>query len=203
MKFIKLKTLIITSIVCLLPILLGISVWDKLPETMAIHFDIYGNPDNFASRGFVVFGLPVLMMLLQWICCVINDINTKKFGERVKFTRVTKWIIPVMSIILQAVTIGYGMGIDIDIRKVVCILVGVIFLVIGNYLPKFDRVKNFDLESDKARKVNRFIGIETVIMGILFLISSLLPPIFSVICLILLIPYAIISIIYGIKVSKE
>jgi len=203
MKFIKLKTLIITSIVCLLPILLGISVWDKLPETMAIHFDIYGNPDNFASRGFVVFGLPVLMMLLQWICCVINDVNTKKFGERVKFTRVTKWIIPVMSIILQAVTIGYGMGIDIDIRKVVCILVGVIFLVIGNYLPKFDRVKNFDLESDKARKVNRFIGFETVIMGILFLISALLPPIFSVICLIMLIPYAIISIIYGIKVSKE
>lgn len=170
---------------------------------MAIHFDIYGNPDNFASRGFVVFGLPVLMVALQWICCVINDVNTKKFGERVKFTRVTKWIIPVMSIILQAVTIGYGMGIDIDIRKVVCILVGVIFLVIGNYLPKFDRVKNFDLESDKARKVNRFIGFETVIMGILFLISALLPPTFSVICLILLIPYAIISIIYGIKVSRE
>ena len=41
MKFFKWKIFIITSIVCLLPILLGISLWSKLPDTMAIHFDIY------------------------------------------------------------------------------------------------------------------------------------------------------------------
>ena len=54
MKIFKWKSFIITSIVCLLPILLGISLWTKLPDTMAIHFNIYGDPDNFASKGFVV-----------------------------------------------------------------------------------------------------------------------------------------------------
>ena len=117
MKFIKWKSLIITCIVCLLPILLGIALWDNLPDTMAIHFNINNEPDNFSSKGFVVFGLPLLMVLLQMFCCFINDINSHKHGERIKFERATKWIIPVMTVILQVITLGYGLGFNIDIRK--------------------------------------------------------------------------------------
>ncbi|MBR4030686.1 MAG: DUF1648 domain-containing protein [Clostridia bacterium] len=202
MKFIKWKSMIITSIVCLLPILLGVTLWDKLSDTMAIHFNINNEPDNFAGKGFVVFGLPILMMFLQIICCLINDINAKKHGERIKFENATKWIIPIMTIILQIVTLCYGMGFNIDIRKVTTVIVGFIFLVIGNYLPKFDYIKNYDIEAEKAKKINRFIGYETVIMGILSFITLFLPPISTVIWLILLIPYSIITIIYAIKNAR-
>lgn len=203
MKFMKWKILIISSIVCLLPILLGLAMWNSLPDVIAIHFDFYGNPDNFAKKGFVVFGLPALMVVLQTFCCFVNDLNAHKFGERKKFERATKWIIPAMSIVLQIATFGYSVGWNIDIRKVVAMVVGGIFVVIGNYMPKFDRIKNYDLDSEKARKVNRFIGYESVVMGVLFLISAFLPPVSTLICLMLLIPYAIISIIYGIKVARK
>ncbi len=203
MKKIKWKIFIITSLVCLSPILLGIALWDKLPETMAIHFDINNNPDNFASREFAVFGLPLLMVVLQFVSCIINDLNAYHKGERKKFTRVTKWIIPVMSIVLQTATIGFSLGWITDIRRVAVLIVGTVLLVIGNYLPKFDHIKNYNLETEKARKINRFIGIETVIMGALFLISLFLPPVASAVCIILLIPYAIISIIYGIVVGRK
>lgn len=203
MKFIKWKSLIITCIVCLLPILLGLALWEKLPDTMAIHFNINNEPDNFASKGFVVFGFPLLMVLLQAFCCFINDINAHKHGERKKFEMATKWIIPIMSIILQIVTLGYGLGWNIDIRVVATLIVGIVFLVIGNYLPKFDYVKNYNVDTEKARRINRFIGFETVILGVLFIISIFLPPITTIICLFLLIPYTIISIIYGIKVGRN
>ena len=203
MKYIKWKSLIITSVVCLLPILLGIALWDSLPDTMAIHFDINNNPDNFASKGFVVFGLPAMMMILQIFCCFINDINSHKHGERKKFENITKWIIPVLSLVLQIITFGYGLGWNIDIRKVVALIVGVMFITLGNYLPKFDYIKNYDMDTEKARKINRFIGFETVIMGILMIVSIFLPPIATVVCLFLLIPYAIISVIYGIKVGRK
>lgn len=62
MKFFKWNVFVVTSAVCLLPIYLGISLWNKLPDTMAIHFNVYGVADNFASKGFVVFGLPLLMV---------------------------------------------------------------------------------------------------------------------------------------------
>jgi len=203
MKFIKWKVLLITSLVCLLPILLGLALWERLPDTMAIHFDIYNNPDNFASKEFTVFGLPLMMVSLQWFCCFVNDINAYKHGERKKFELATKWIIPVMSVILQIVTLCYGLGWNIDIRRIALIIVGGVLLVIGNYLPKFDYIKNYDINTEKARKINRFIGFETVVMGILFIMSIFLPPVASIVCLILLIPYAVISIIYGIKVGRQ
>jgi len=202
MKFIKWKSLIITSFVCLLPILLGVALWESLPDTMAIHFNINNEPDNFASKSFVVFGLPFLMAVLQFFSCFVYDINAHKHGERPKFEKVTKWIIPVMSIVLQTITIGFSLGWIVDIRRVVALLVGCILIVIGNYLPKLDYVKNYDIDTQKARKINRFIGFETVIMGILFLISIFLPPAFAIIALILLIPYIIISVIYSIKIIR-
>lgn len=203
MKFMKWKILFITCLVCLLPILFGVALWDRLPEIMAIHFDINNNPDNFASKGFVVFALPILMVLLQIFCCFINDINSKKHGERKKFERATKWIIPAMTVILQTVTLGYGLGWNFDIRKVASLLVGAIFLLVGNYLPKFDYIKNYDLDTEKARKINRFIGFETVIMGLAFILSIFLPPFATIACLLLMIPYVIISIVYGIKVAGK
>lgn len=189
--------------VCLLPILLGLALWNRLPDTMAIHFNLNNEPDGFASKGFTVFGLPFLMALIQIFCCIVNDINANKHGERKKFTRVTKSIIPVMTVILQTVTLGYGLGWDLDIRKVAALIVGSVFLAIGNYLPKFDYIKNYDLNTERARKINRFIGFASVIMGILFLISIFLPPFFTVLCLILMIPYALLCVIYGIKVCRQ
>lgn len=203
MKFFKWRVFIITSIVCLLPMLLGVSLWNKLPDIMAIHFDFYGVADNFAPKGFVVFGLPVLMVALQAICCFINDINAYKYGDRKKFETVTKWIIPCLTVVLQIITLGYGLGWNIDIRKAVAFIVGVLFLVIGNYLPKFDEIKHYNINTEKARKINRFVGYETVVMGLLFIVSIFLPPVCTAICLFLLIPYAIISAIYGIIIGRK
>ena len=203
MKFMKWKILIVTCLVCLLPILLGLALWEQLPDTMAIHFNIYNEPDNFAPKAFVVFGLPALMAVLQCFCCFINDINAQKHGERKKLERATKWIIPCMCIILQIATLGYGLGWDFDVRKLAAILVGAILLVIGNYLPKFDYIKHYDLETEKARKINRFIGYETVVMGLLFLLSIFLPPIATISCIFLLIPYAAIGAVYGIVTAKK
>ncbi len=203
MKFIKWKNLIITNIVCLSAILPGVVLWEKLPEQMAIHFDLNNNPDGFASKGFVVFGMPLLMVLLQTICCIINDTKAKKHGDRVKLERVVKWIIPIMTIILQAITLGYGLGFEADIRRIVALIVGVVFIVTGNYLPKLDYIKNYDIDTEKARKINRFIGFESVIMGLLFIVSIFLPTVFTIVCLFLMIPYAVIGILYGIITARK
>ncbi len=203
MKFMKWKSLIITCLVTLLPIVAGVALWNQLPAEIAVHFDINGTPDNFASKAFAVFGLPLLMALLQIICCVINDVKAYQHGPRVKFERVTKWIIPCMSIVLQNAIFAFALGKNVDMRAVALLLVGVVMIVTGNYLPKFDYIKNYNLDTEKARKINRFIGIETVIMGLLSIVSIFLPPIFSLYWLILLIPYAIIAAIYGIRVGRK
>lgn len=203
MKFIKWRILIISCIVCLLPILLGLSLWNELPDTMAIHFDINNTPDNFASKSFVVFGLPLLMAGLQLFCCFINDINAYKHGERKKFERVTKWIIPCVSVFMYTITIVHGMGQDVDIRKAAMLIAGIIYILIGNYLPKLDYIKHCNIDKQKARKINRFAGYEMTALGILFIVSMFLPAIVSAVCVTLIIPCIIIGVVYGIRVAKK
>lgn len=203
MKFIKWKTLIISCLICLSPIILGIVLYENIPENMAVHFNFYNEPDNFVSKGFAVFGIPLLMTFIQIFCCIINDIKVYKHIKYLKFEHIPKWIIPITSIILQTAILGYGLGWNIDMRKVAALIVGAIFLVLGIYIPKLDRIKNFSVDAEKALKINKFIGYEMVIMGILMLITIFLPPITTVIWLFLLIPYTIISVIYGTKVNRN
>ena len=203
MKHIKWKSLLLTTFVCLLPILLGVILWERLPDKIAIHFDIYNNPDNFSSKGFVVFGLPVLMAVLQGFCSLVTDLDPKKREGNKKVLNVMKWIIPVVTIILQTITLLYALGISVDIRRVAILIVSAMFFVIGGCLPKLDYVKNYNVEPEKAKKINRFLGRIMIVMAVLMLVTFFLPPIATVIWMCLLIPYAILSIIYTIKTVQK
>jgi len=59
----KNKTLVIlVSIVTLLPILVGILLWNQLPEQMPTHWNAAGEIDDWSSKAFAVFGLPCIML---------------------------------------------------------------------------------------------------------------------------------------------
>ena len=207
MKKINLKTLIITCFITLAPILLGVAMYDKLPDMVAIHFDINNNPDNFAPKAFAVFGLPLLLLVFQIFCCVVVDIAEAKSGKREKFTNIGKWVIPLLSLVIYPTTIFYSLGTDLDIRRIAVFVVGILFIVLGNYMPKANQIqiagKMRELTGDTARKYLRRMSYMMVGLGFLFLISLFLPPVASVIVLVLLIPFTILSVIWGIKASKN
>ena len=54
MKKINWRILGITCLVTLLPIVLGVIFWQRLPEEIAIHFNIHNEPDNYASKSVAV-----------------------------------------------------------------------------------------------------------------------------------------------------
>ena len=51
--------LILTSCVILLQIVVGVALWDQLPDPMPTHFGANGEPDGWSSKPFAVFGLPL------------------------------------------------------------------------------------------------------------------------------------------------
>ncbi len=59
--------LIVSSILILLPILFGALVWEKLPESMPIHWGADGKADGFSSPLVAVILLPLLLLALHWI----------------------------------------------------------------------------------------------------------------------------------------
>ena len=188
MKKINVKSLVITSIVCLLPIILGLIFYNALPESVAIHWGINNNPNEYFSKPAFVFGMPMIMVALQIFCCIVSDLSDKNPEANKKAVTVYKWIIPILTIILYIVTIMFALGNNLDIRKIVMILLGILFIISGNYMPKvrsdyYMNSKIFWVKNRDEKLVNKAIKISAyglIICGILFILSILFKPVVSV-----------------------
>ena len=207
MKKIDWKILVLTSLLCLVPILIGCIYYDALPESVAIHFDINNNPDNFWPKNAFVFGMPLMMLAFQIFTSVIVDLKDKRKDANKKMTLVSKLMIPIITFILYLATIGYALGNLLDIRKLVMGLLGIMLLVMGNYLPKTKGtsfIKGLKVDDEELQnKLNKTAGYMFFINGILAIISIFMKPIFSVCVIFVAILESLILEIWMCKKIKE
>ena len=191
MKKIDWKILILTSLLCMAPIVIGLMYYDVLPESIAIHFDINNNPDNFWSKNAFVFGMPSMMLAIQIFECIVVDLKDKRKDANRKVVLIFKLMIPILTTVLYAVTIGYALGNMLDIRKIVMCILGVMFIIIGNYTPKTKGnifMKGFKVEDEFLQtKVSKIIGYMLIINGLLAIGSVFLKPIFSIMLILFLV----------------
>ena len=73
------KKLIISSLLMLLPVLVGLVLWNQLPDRMATHWGIDGNVDGWASKAFAVFGMPLILIPVPGILLIsaFRQLNDK------------------------------------------------------------------------------------------------------------------------------
>ncbi|MFA7108432.1 MAG: SdpI family protein [Sphaerochaetaceae bacterium] len=134
------KTINIIIIVLLVFTLIGIlMVYSKLPAIVPIHWNYNGEVDNYGPKStfwiiyLVIIGTNLLMV-------VISKIDPKKDNYK-QFRRsfdIFRLILTLFLIIILAITISVSLGNEkIDIKTVIPALVGILFAIIGNYMPKF------------------------------------------------------------------
>lgn len=133
------KELLLTSLVCLLPLLAGVILYPRLPETMATHWGFDGTADGWAPRGMAVFGLPLLILALHLVCSYAESRDTKRKNVNPVLRTVMLWFCPAVSLLGGALTLGTGLGYEMHVGTVAPVFVGLLFLILGNYLPKIRR----------------------------------------------------------------
>ncbi len=139
-------TIILTSVITLLPILAGLILWDRLPAEIATHFGTNNQPDGFSSKAFAVFGLPLVMLAIHLLCIVATNADPKKQNISSKAIGVVLWIIPLTSLLLMSVTYAYALGSKIRIGFIVIMFLGILFILLGNYMPKTKQNFTFGLK---------------------------------------------------------
>lgn len=132
----NLKTVIITCILLLLPILIGILLWERLPEQMVTTFGTYGEETGFSSRAFTVFGMPLSMLAVHLLCVFITCIDPKNKHISDKMYTLVLWVIPFIATFMFFCIYAYALGFAIDVYMIMMLFFGVLFIVMGNYMPK-------------------------------------------------------------------
>ena len=159
------KLLIITSVIILLPMLAGVFLWNQLPEQIPTHWNAAGEVDGWGSKPFAIFGLPGIMLAAQWLCCLGTAADPKKANHSEKVLQLVLWIIPLISLVLQAITYATALGREIPIEMVMPVVIGVIFVAIGNYMPKCQQNYTIGIKipwtlnsEENWNKTHRFAG---------------------------------------------
>ena len=127
---------ILSSIVCLLPLILSIAVYNDLPEQIAIHWGVSGDPDNHIPKAIAAFGMPFLFFVLNIVSKARLNNDPKRDDAPQTMRAVIAWIIPILSLIAVPITLFISMGANIPIAVIIPALVGAVLVICGNYLPK-------------------------------------------------------------------
>lgn len=181
----KYKHLMITSLLVLLPCLVGLALWDQLPDQMPTHFGVNG-ADGWSSKGFAVFGIPVMMLVFHVIiyAATLLDKQNQQSGNR-KVLDIILYIFPVISMvtsgIVYAISLGQNANVSLLMIKLMPMLTGLMFVVMGNYMPKCRMNSTLGIKTkwtfhneENWNKTHRVGGITFVLGGILMMIFGLL-----------------------------
>lgn len=180
---IKNKSNIYNITLIIIAFLVTILFYNKLPELMPIHWNSAGEIDNYASKLVASLLAPVIMLLTYVGMIFLPKIDPKKDNYK-KFSGSYSIIISLFItffFVLHIVTMAISLGYDVPINKVIPFMVGILFIVIGNYLPKaksnfFYGIKTpWTLTNEESwRKTHRLGGRLFVLSGIVTIISAVL-----------------------------
>lgn len=170
------KFWIVTSLVTLLPMIAGVLLWDALPERMPTHFGVDGAADGWGSKAFAVFGMPALLFLIHWAAYFATRLDRQNRGHNEKVLNLVALVFPALSVMLSLVIYGFGLGREPEMDRLVLPLLGLLLMLIGNWLPKTRQNSTLGIKlpwtlynEENWNKTHRVGGFTWVLGGLVFL----------------------------------
>ena len=174
-------TLILGSIVVLLPAIAALIFVNAFPNEAKLYWN-EGFGGGFGPVLTSAIVLPLVLLVIYWLCAFISSIDNRGVSQSPKVIRTVLWMVPVISLYANIVLWAVTLGLKINIVMVSCILFGVIFIIIGNYMPKCTQNRTVGIKiawtlanRENWTRTHRLSGIVSVVAGIAVLIAAFLP----------------------------
>jgi uncharacterized membrane protein len=163
----------------------SLAVYRRLPETMAVHWDMDGNPNGWMPRAVGAFFAPVFLLVLWQLMRVLPRIdprepNYARFGAAYD-TIVAATLLLVLA--THGIVLAEALGHHVAVARVVPALVGVLFVVIGNVMPRmrpnwwFGVRTPWTLSNDRVwARTHRLAGFSMTAAGLVMIGAALALP---------------------------
>lgn len=171
------KNLLLTTIVCMFPLILGVVLYSELPLKIAIHWDSTGIADRYCNKLLAIIGLPIFFALINLV--VYQTVSSSKKENNNDILKVIGiWICPTISLIVLSSVFLISAGLQLSISLIVQTLIAVLIIIVGNYLPKSNPEKGIGMRlpwiksTDVWKKVHRLTGYMWMLGGLCILVGA-------------------------------
>jgi len=200
--------LILTTLLTLIPFAVGLLLWDKLPEQIPTHWNMDGEVDGWSSKNFAVFGICGFIAAIHLLCSFITFADPKNKGHNEGTMWLMLWICPVISAVCSAMMYFAAFGYDISVERILPILMGGLFAVTGNYMPKFKQNSTIGIkipwtlhDEENWTATHRFAGRIWLIGGIVIMATAFVGSVW--IMLAALIVMTVVPTVYSYRFYKK
>ena len=169
------KYWLVTSAITLVPILLGLLLWNRLPDQLPTHFGVDGAADGWSGKGFAVFGIPLMMLGFHIVIFFATRLDKQNRGHNEKVMNLVGLIFPVMSIVNSVIIYTRAMELELNLSMVLFPMLGLLFIAVGNWLPKIKQNSTLGIKikwtlynEENWNRTHRVAGFVWVIGGVIF-----------------------------------
>ena len=173
------KALILPSVVMLVPILVGLLLWKQLPQQLPGHWNLAGEVDSWMSKAMAVFGMPLILLGALWVCALVTHLDPKRRNHSDKMLHLVFWLLPVLLLVLSSITYATALGTAVPVEVVMPVLLGLVFTILGNYLPKCKQNYTIGIKlpwtldsEENWNKTHRFAGGLWVVCGLVTILTG-------------------------------
>lgn len=201
---------ILTAVLTLAPMLAGLLLWNRLPDTMATHWGADGVADGWSGKGFAVFVLPLILLAVHCLCLLITATDNSNKNQSQKALRMVFWIMPVTSWFSCGTVYFAAMGKGLELVSLIPAFMGLIFVIMGNYMPKVKQNRTLGIKlpwtfanEENWNKTHRYCGRIWVIGGLILLFCIFLPDLWIVPVAAVVFPVMVLApILYSLKLYR-
>lgn len=175
------KMIFLTSLLILIPMIVGLLLWNQLPDEIPVHFDSAGKPDNYESKAFAVFFIPLFLWAVHLFTGFITLADPKKQNINDKIFLLVLYIVPAAAVFGTLVMYTGALGLPISINMLGNLFLGIVFLVVGNYMPKTRQNYTIGIkipwalnDAENWNKTHHFAGVVWIICGAILIINAFL-----------------------------
>lgn len=203
--------LMLSSALILLPAVLGLALWSRLPAQMPTHWGFSGTVDGWSGKPFAVFGLPLILLATHWLCVWATSLDRSNEHQNRKVSGLVLWICPVLSFFTSGIMYAAALNLDVNFVTLTLLLMGLMFVAIGNYLPKCRqnytigiRIKWTLEDEENWTATHRMGGRVWAVGGVLLLAGCFLPEQAGVAMMLLLLPVLVlVPILYSYRFRQK
>lgn len=170
MKLLNKRKTLAGSALILLPALAGIGLWERLPGVNAL------------GKLAFCFGMPAAMLATYWLCLLLTFHTNRKNGQSKKALELIYWLLPCISLFYSAGTWAVALDVKLGWERLVPASLGLMFLVIGNYMPKMKQNPTLGIRlpwtlanEENWNRTHRLGGKVWVVGGLVLLLCCFLP----------------------------
>jgi uncharacterized membrane protein len=128
----------IAPIVILATVAFSAAVYTRLPAQMPVHWDLHGTVNRYGSRAEGASFFPIIMLAMWLLLRFLPNIdprraNYAKFADT--YDLLVNSLVGLLAV-MHVALLGTALGWPISMERIVPVLVGLQFVILGNALPR-------------------------------------------------------------------